>query len=142
MSHMRLALSATIVMTIGAAAARGQTCPGASSPTDYCAMATEIDGSIGHHVVYMDVSTATYYPGEMQVYTTAGHVVWFSVYVQSSGNMTITTCLPYTKYDTVMEVYQGGESNCEFMTLIGYNDDTPSAECNNGCSSYGSTVEF
>ena len=97
-----------------------------------------IDGSVGHHIAFMDATNAT--AGGTQIYTTAGHTVWFSVTPEVSGSMTITTCHQYTKYDTVLEVYSGGDSGCEFMTLVAYDDDTVLPTCVNGCSNYDSSV--
>ena len=138
MHRMRFAL--LILVTLGSCilAAQGQTCPGALDPTDFCSDAYVIDGSVGHHLVYMDATTAT--PGGTTIYTTAGHTVWFSVTPEVSAPMTITTCHPYTKYDTILEVYSGGDSGCEFMTLVAYDDDTLLPECLNVCSNYDSSV--
>ena len=128
------------IMALGCAIgiAVAQTCPSALDPTDFCADAHVIDGSIGHHIVYMDATNAT--AGGTQVYTSAGHTVWFSVTPEVSAPMTITTCHPYTKYDTILEVFSGGDSQCEFMSLVAWDDDTVLPECINGCSNYGSSV--
>ena len=138
MFRIKTALLAGIMLGIGVLAAEGQTCPSALDPTDSCSDALVIDGSIGHHVVFMDATTAT--PGGTQVYTTAGHTVWFSVTPEVSAPMTITTCHPYTKYDTILEVYSGGDSGCEFMTLVAWDDDTTLPECINDCSNYSSSI--
>jgi hypothetical protein len=69
-----------------------------------------------------------------------GHTVWFQVTPTVNGYLTFSTCHSATTYDTVLEVYQGGEASCEFMTSVACNDDTPLSGCANGCSAYGSTV--
>ncbi len=120
--------------------AMGQSCVIGEPPTESCTSPRQIPGTPGQHIVLMDASAATV-PG-----TTcglfAGKRVWFEVTPTVSGPMTISTCHPNTTYDTVLEVYSGGDPGCDFMSLEDCNDDTASDTCDNGCSFFGSTVTF
>jgi len=118
-----------------------QVCPGSQPPSDFCTSAYVVPGTPGLHEVVMNVATATAF-GESICGVPVGHTVWFSVTPTVTGTMTFTTCHPGTTYDTVAQAFRDGDSDCEFMTLVKCNDDTPTAACSNGCSAYGSTLRF
>lgn len=113
-------------------------CLYAQPSTDYCSCAYLIPGTVGHHVVIMDVTNAT--GGDTDHYTNAGHTVWFEVTPAVSGPMTISTCHPATRYDTVLEVYSGGDWLCLGMTLVDYVDDTADPECEIDCEGRASSL--
>jgi hypothetical protein len=119
---------------------RGQ-CPGGESPSDFCDTARVLSGSAGTQVIVMNTSAATA-TSESACGVPIGHSVWFVINPSVSGLVTFTTCHPSTTYDTVVDVFAGGSSMCEFMTAVTCNDDTPLSECGNGCSAFGSTVRF
>ena len=77
-----------------------QQCPYAEPATDSCTAARVVPGTVGHHVVMMDVSTATGTNTACNV--SFGKTVWFEVTPQVSGPMTVSTCHPGTSYDTVV----------------------------------------
>lgn len=106
--------------------APAQPCIGTEPPSTACTLARVIPGTPGHHVVMMDVSTAT---GTSTICNGifSGHNVWFEVTPDQSGPMTITTCHPMTQYDTVLQVYRGGDSQCDFMITVTCNDDDPTS---------------
>ena len=114
------------------AALCGQTCILGESPTDFCSSARVIDGNPGQHVVLMDVANAT--GGDTYCNANVGHTVWFEVTPTVSGPMTISTCHPATTYDTVLQVWLGGDSQCEFMEFLDCNDDADLPACWNSCS--------
>lgn len=132
-----------VALFIGVAAGRviGQNCPGSQGPSDFCTSAYVLPGTPGVHEIVMNVAPATTV-GESICSSNVGHTVWFSVTPTVSGMLTFTTCHPRTTYDTVAQAYRGGDSMCEFMTVIECNDDTTSVACANGCSAYGSTLRF
>jgi hypothetical protein len=127
------------VLAAGVAPAYAQACLYSEAPRDHCSTARVISGNVGQHVVLMDATNATS-SSEVFCGVSVGHTVWFDVTPVVSGPMTISTCHPATTYDTVLSVWSGGESECEFMTFEGCIDDTDAAECDNGCSSYGSRL--
>jgi parallel beta-helix repeat protein len=121
--------------------APAQQCPYAEPAADSCNGARVIPGTIGHHVVWMDASTAT--GTNVGCNVSFGKTVWFDVTPQVSEAMTVSTCHPGTSFDTVVQVYRGGDSNCETMFLVDCEDDTGIAECDNSCpSGYGSVITF
>jgi hypothetical protein len=73
---------------------------------------------------------------------TVGHTVWFQVTPTLPGPVTISTCHPATTYDTVLEVWSGGDAECNLMDDVDCNDDTIAPECANGCNGSGSRVTF
>jgi hypothetical protein len=99
-----------------------------------------ISGDVGQHVVLMDASAAT----GVTTYCgmAVGHTVWFQVTPTVTGPVTISTCHPATTYDTVLEVWSGGDAECNLMADVDCNDDTIAPECANGCSGTGSRVTF
>lgn len=111
------------------------------APSDFCSSARVIPGAPGVYEVTMDVHNATAV-GESLCGIPVGHTVWFSVTPTVTGLLTFSTCHPNTTYDTVIAAWSGGESSCEFISLIACNDDTTSAVCSNGCSAYSSTLTF
>ncbi len=120
--------------------AHAQTCTYGEAPTDNCPGTGPrvVDGSVGQHVVLMDATNATGTPTYCGI--SVDHTVWFEVTPVVSGPMTISTCHPQTSYDTVLQVWSGGDPDCFSMIPEDCNDDTPTTECNNGCSFSGSTV--
>lgn len=119
----------------------GQSCILGEAPSDFCTAPRVIPGNEGQHVVLMDVHNATG-PGEVQCNFIVGRTVWFSVTPAISGPVTISTCHPATSFDTVLEVFSGGDGACASMTPVACNDDTADPLCTNGCSGAGSTVTF
>jgi hypothetical protein len=99
-----------------------------------------ISGDVGQHVVLMDASAATGVTAYCGM--TVGHTVWFQVTPTVTGPVTISTCHPATTYDTVLEVWSGGDAECNVMADVDCNDDTIAPECANGCSGTGSRVTF
>ncbi|MBL8877713.1 MAG: hypothetical protein JNG88_01230 [Phycisphaerales bacterium] len=110
-------------------------------PANYCDVPRVISGAPGIHELTMNVATATS-GGETACGIALGHTVWFLITPTNDGLITFSTCHPNTTYDTVVSVYRGGESNCEFMTFVECNDDTGVARCSNGCSAYASEMTF
>lgn len=110
-------------------------------PTDFCASARVLPNTPGVHQVMMDVHSATD-SGEVFCGVPVGHTVWFQMTPSVSGILTFSTCHPNTTYDTVASAWSGGEASCEFMEFLVCNDDTPTLDCANGCSAYGSTLTF
>jgi hypothetical protein len=89
----------------------------------------------------MGVANATAF-GENLCGIPVGHTVWFEATAQISGRLTFSTCHPSTTYDTVVQAYQGGDSGCEFMSVVECIDDTVAPQCL-FCGGYrGSTVSF
>ena len=129
------------VATLGlSGVALGQLCVSVEPPATGCDIPRVISGAVGHHIVMMDVSTAT---GTSTIcngiFTT--HNVWFEVTPDISGPMTITTCHPATQYDTVLQVYSGGDAQCDFMVEDTCNDDDQyGTGCTSGCGPRSSTV--
>ena len=120
--------------------AHAQLCNSAEPPAAACDLARVIPGTQGHHVVMMDVSTAT---GTSTICDGifTGNNVWFEVTPALSGPMTITTCHPATQFDTVLQVYSGGDSNCDFMVEDTCNDDDSyGIGCTSNCGPRSSTV--
>jgi hypothetical protein len=139
MCSPRLVLTAATLAAISSAAS-AQTCLFTEPPTPSCAAPRVIPGNEGQHVVLMDVTTATGTPTLCGSAT--GRAVWFSVTPQQSGPIKVSTCNPGTTYDTLLEVYRGGDANCNGMVLIDCGDDSPHPACDNGCSFRGSEVTF
>jgi len=54
--------------------------------------------------------------------------VWYSVTPSSGTQLTISTCAPYTNFDTIIVVYTG---NCEQLTCSTIADDSDSCQVNN-----------
>jgi len=124
----------------GTPSAHAQQCVLGEPPSDFCAVPRVISGDVGQHVVLMDASAATgvtAYCGMI-----VGHTVWFQVTPTVTGPVTISTCHPATTYDTVLEVWSGGDAECNLMADVDCNDDTSAPECANGCSGTGSRVTF
>ncbi len=108
------------------------------SASDSCVAPHVIMGTPGHHVVRMDVSTAT---GTGTICSkSVGKTVWFEVTPTVSGPLTFSTCHPSTTYDTVVQAYSGGTAECLGYIDEGCSDDDPAAECYNGCSGSSSVV--
>ncbi len=128
----------TLAIVSIAPTARGQSCVIGEPPTGGCTQPRQISGTPGQHVVLMDTTNAIGLSTTCSVL--AGKRVWFEVTPTLNGLMTISTCHPNTSYDTVLEVFSGGDAGCDFMTPVGCNDDTSTSECDNGCSFLGSTV--
>lgn len=120
--------------------AHGQQCLLGEPPSDACTVPRVISGDVGQHVVLMDVSAATGVTGYCGM--AVGHTVWFQVTPTVTGPVTISTCHPATTYDTVLEVWSGGDAECNLMADVDCNDDTIAPECANGCSGTGSRVTF
>lgn len=110
-------------------------------PADYCDTARVISGAPGVYELLVNVAPATN-AGETACGITLGHTIWFSITPSTDGRITFSTCHPNTTYDTVVRVYRGGESSCEFMNDVDCVDDTPIARCANGCSAYASELTF
>jgi hypothetical protein len=140
---LRLApcLLATIAML--PRSTHAQTCVGSEpgGPHSSCVSPLVIPGDVGQHVRYVD-ATASTGAALTSCAGSVGHVVWFEIVPEASGPIEISTCHPATTYDTALEVWRGGDSNCDFMTLVGCSDDDAAPECDNGCSFRGSTVGF
>ncbi len=129
------------LVSAGALSAQAQQCVLGEAPTDTCTTARVISGEVGQHVVLMDVANATAIQ-ENYCNVQVGHTVWFDIIPDVTGPLTFSTCHPNTTYDTVLQVYQGGDSMCDFMTPLVCSDDSFEPACANGCSAYGSTVSF
>ncbi len=115
-----------------------QECPVAEPPATNCAIAREIPGTVGHHVVLTErsnIDIQTPFCG-----TTTRRIVWFSVMPDVTGPMTISTCHPATTYDTILTVFSGGDAACGSMTQEACIDDWEDEPCDNGCSFWGSEV--
>ncbi|MBI4717998.1 MAG: hypothetical protein HY763_09360 [Planctomycetes bacterium] len=138
MSRSRVVILAGCVGWLCTAGAGAQVCPFGEPPTPDCMQPRVIPGYEGQHVVLMDVSPVGVNNPLCQVQS--GHIVWFEVTPEVGGPMTITTCHPGTGYDTVLEVWEGGDDRCEFMTPEDCNDDTNEPACASGCSGAGSRV--
>ncbi len=128
------------LVALGTARADGQTCVGGVAARDTCGSAYALPGTEGHHVVFMDASTATGTPTYCSA--TVGKTVWFEVTPTVSGPMVFSTCHPSTTYDTVIQAFSGGNSECQGMASEGCNDDGVGAYCDNGCSYAASTVSI
>jgi len=137
---LRRIVVVTGIALLANSVAQAQQCPNAEPAADFCSSARVVPGTVGHHVVWMDASTATDTNTGCNV--SFGKTVWFEVTPQINGPVTVSTCHPGTSYDTVVQVHRGGDANCEMMTLVDCEDDTAIAECNNGCSGYGSVITF
>ncbi len=129
----------TLMFALVATVAEGQCLIGEPATGD-CTQPRQVPGTPGQHVVYMDASNAVGVSPTCGLNT--GKRVWYEVTPTVTGPMTISTCHPNTTYDTVLEVFSGGDSNCDFMTPVTCNDDISSDACDNGCSFFGSTVTF
>jgi len=139
---IRIAFLAAIVTILNnVAVARGQSCVLGEAPADFCTQARTVSGDVGQHVVYVDATRATSV-GESFCGVPVGHSSWFQFTPTVSTPVTISTCHPNTAFDTVLSVWSGGDSGCEFMSPVACVDDTPEDECVNGCSSFGSTIQF
>lgn len=139
MQQLRIMWGLSAMLALSNTAA-GQVCIGTEPPATGCDVARVIPGTQGHHIVMVDVSTAT---GTSTICNGifTGNNVWFDVTPDVSGPMTITTCHPVTQYDTVLQVYSGGDSNCDFMTTETCNDDDSfGLGCTSGCGPRSSTV--
>ncbi len=88
----------------------------------------------------MDVSTATGAPTYCGA--TVGKTAWFEVTPAVSGPMVFSTCHPSTTYDTVIQAFSGGNSECQAMASEGCNDDASGAFCDNGCSYSASAMSI
>lgn len=122
--------------------AMAQRCSYSEPSADFCTVPRVVSGDPGQHVVLMDASTAT---GELTFCNVSvGRTVWFQVNPTVSGPITISTCHPATLFDTLLQVWSGGDDECNLMTPVepGCNDDTAAPECANGCSGAGSKVTF
>ncbi len=128
MFRLRTVLASVVIA--GGAAASAQVCVVAEPATPLCTSPRVISGAPGHHVVMMDVSTSASTSTLCGVSTS--HNVWFEVTPIASGPMTITTCHPNTAYDTVLQVYSGGDAGCDFLVEEACNDDDPFGQ---GCTS-------
>jgi len=101
--------------------------------TPVCTDARVISGAIGQHVVLMDAagSATTGTVGG----TAAGNIVYFSVTPEVSGTVTVSTCSPFTNYDTILEVLEKSGEFCDISSIsLAWNDDTTAPECNAGCA--------
>ncbi|MCG3128193.1 MAG: hypothetical protein CHACPFDD_03069 [Phycisphaerae bacterium] len=107
---------------------------------DWCPTARVIPGTPGVYEILMDVSTAT--GVETHCGITVGHTVYFTITPTINGTLTFSTCHWNTTYDTVVEAYSGGDGQCEWMTSIQCVDDSPGADCGNGCSGASSLLTF
>lgn len=139
MQHLKLVLGFLAVCTFSEMS-WGQSCVHGEPPTDACTVPRVISGDVGQHVILMDAFAATgalTYCG-----SPVGHTVWFQVTPTVTGPVSISTCHPATSYDTVLQVWSGGDDECNLMTEVACNDDTISPECANGCSGSGSRVTF
>jgi hypothetical protein len=132
------ALALTAALVASAPVAYGQTCVLGEAPSGDCTAPRQIPGTPGQHVVLMDASNAIGAATTCGLF--AGKRVWFEVTPAVSGPVTISTCHPNTTYDTVLEVFSGGDSNCDFMSPEACNDDTNTQACDNGCAFMGSTI--
>ena len=141
MYNPRLITVVALLSFLTAVRAMAQVCPGSQPPSDFCTSALVLPGTPGLHEVVMDASSATGV-SESICGVPVGHTVWFSVTPTVSGSLTFTTCHPRTTYDTVVQAFRGGDPDCEVMTFVECNDDTPTAACSNGCSAYGSRLRF
>ncbi len=141
MQHLKLVLGFIAVFTCSESS-WGQSCVLGEPPSDFCDAARIISGQEGQHVVLMDVHQATSSPGQGSCGTNLGHTVWFSVTPEVSGLMTISTCHPATGFDTVLDVYRGGDSGCEFMIPVQCVDDSYSPDCYGDCLGQRSEVSF
>src|SRR3990172_6853572 len=106
----------------GTPSAHAQQCVLGEPPSDACAVPRVISGEVGQHVVLMDASAAT----GVTTYCgmAVGHTVLFQVTPTVTGPVTISTCPPATTYDTVLEVWSGGDAECNLMADVDCNDDT------------------
>ncbi len=136
-SRLIVVVSCAAIAATGATA-WGQSCVVGEPATGDCTSPRQILGTPGQHVVLMDVANSVLTGSTCGLFAT--NRAWFEVTPTVSGPMTISTCHPNTSYDTVLEVYSGGDSGCDFMLLEQCIDDTNSTACDNGCSSLGSTV--
>jgi hypothetical protein len=138
-----LLLATLVCASMPAPAAVAQTCAGSipGDPHADCTTPLVIPGDVGQHVRYVDVAGLP--SGTVQrCAQPAGREVWFEIVPDASGPIEISTCHPATTYDTVLEVWRGGDAQCDFMILVDCSDDVPTESCNNGCSFYGSIVSF
>ena len=110
--------------------------------TPSCSSPHVIPGTVGQHVVLMDVSTSTT-KTKMSCSTTyeAGNIVYFTVTPDVTGWVTVSTCHPMTSYNTVLDVFAG--TGCELFTVTVCNYNSYDAYCGNNCSAGGpSKVSF
>lgn len=105
-----------------------------------CSSPRVISGTVGQHVVLMDVSTSST-PATMGCSSSpTGNVVYFKVTPVVTGYVTVSTCHPMTMYDTVMDVFSG--SGCELFTPIACNDDSSDEYCDSSCSGRAGKIRF
>ncbi len=110
-----------------------QSCTYGEDATPVCTGARVISGAQGQHVVLMDAagSSTTGTVGGIP----AGNIVYFLVVPEITGTVTVSTCSPFTNYDTVLEVLEKKGEFCDASsTSIAYNDDTTAPECSTGCA--------
>ncbi len=139
MSRIKLHTIVCCLVLSAASSAHGYTCAFSEQATG---STRQVPGTVGHHVVLMDVQTSLstgYIDGKY-----VGNIVTFCVTPDVTGWMTVSTCHPATAYDTVLEVNTGGEGGCcgEFPTIVAVNDDTYDPGCPQNCNGSASKVTF
>ena len=117
-----------------------QNCAFSEPASSNCAYPREISGTVGQHVVMMDVHAAAE-TGTL-CSSPVGSMVYFSVTPDVSGPVTVSTCHPMTIYDTVLEVTTEWEF-CSPGTLVACNDDFSDETCPiTPCDGRPSQLEF
>ncbi len=139
---VRCALILFVIVVVDVAQAGGTgTCVLSDPAVSGCDMATVIPGTPGQHVLLVDASNAIGLRST-SCGPDAENMAWFEVTPDVSGPITLSTCHPSTTYDTLIEVFSGGDNNCDFMTAIACDDDTADPLCDNGCAFQSARVTF
>jgi len=133
MSKVQVMIIAAFSVAAAVNVSIGQTCV-LSEPAVSCSVAREIPGTPGQHVVLVDAAN-TFGLWTASCGFNVGKPAWFQVTPTVSGPITLSTCHPATSFDTVIEVFSGGDSGCEFMTSVACNDDATGPECVTSCGS-------
>ena len=134
---LSVSLVVTVLSTFGSMA-RAQDCALGEPPSVACSDARVISGEPGQHIVITDVSGIA--GGGSLCGVPAGHTAWFELTPTVTGPITISTCHPSTSYDTVLEVFNGGDDLCNSVTSVACTNDSAGAPCNNGCNGAGSVA--
>ncbi|MFO0838057.1 MAG: hypothetical protein U1D55_05975 [Phycisphaerae bacterium] len=137
-SNVQFAITG-ILTVFAACAARGQC---GEPPADSSCNPRLLSGAPGSQEVIMDVTNATT-DYAMACGVNVGKSVWFRIAPAQSGTLTVSTCHPYTSFDTVVQVWRD-TGDCEFPQRIDALcvDDTVTPACANGCSAFATTVTF
>jgi len=143
MFQLRYRLVAALVAVIAGNTSWAQTCVMSEPATSSCEFARTIPGTPGQHVVLVDASNAVG-NGSGSCGFNVGRFAWFRVTPGVSGPITLSTCHPATTYDTVIEVFSGGDAGCNFMNSVACNDDGGGLACVTPCEpgSRASRVTF